>query len=205
MVYILKSVFFWYIIKNHPHPKFQWLCPLLTCSCLQSSASRDLLEIRVPEIFKRSRALRHQRPNRILRRSIYNSYACFVQTVDNKSCLHIDIRPGQQAVCRCVWEEIPSHQHFSSSCCNLARVSLLFFPLFFHLSPALWLLFLGFPQVFISRSEKAASKYIAFSSEVTVFLYVCLSACLSSPLNRCSQVWEGCRKELVRGSSTLDG
>lgn len=176
MVYILKSVFFWYIIKNHPHPKFQWLCPLLTCSCLQSSASRDLLEIRVPEIFKRSRALRHQRPNRILRRSIHNSNACFVQTVDNKSCLHIDIRPGQQAVCRCVWEEIPSHQHFSSSCCNLARVSLLFFPLFFHLSPALWLLFLGFPQVFISWSEKPASKLHLVQKSQSSFTFAFLLA-----------------------------
>lgn len=130
--------------KEPAPPEISVTVLLLSCSCLWSSASRDLLEIRV--IFKRSRALRDQRPNRILKWSDYNSYVCFVQTLDNKSCLHIAIHPGQQAVCRYVWEEIPSHQDFSSSCWNLARVSLLFFPLFFHLTSALWLLSLGFPQ-----------------------------------------------------------
>lgn len=190
--------------KEPAPPEISVTVLLLSCSCLWSSASRDLLEIRV--IFKRSRALRDQRPNRILKWSDYNSYVCFVQTLDNKSCLHIAIHPGQQAVCRYVWEEIPSHPDFSSSCWNLAGVSLLFFlPIVLPSLTCALVAFPWLPPVFISWSEKAASKYIAFSSEVTVFLYVCLSAFLSSPLNRCSQVGEDCRKELFRGSSTLDG
>lgn len=132
--------------NNHTHPNFSDSVLLLTCGCLRSSASRDLLEIRVSEIFKRSRALRDLRPNRILRWLVYNSCVCFVPTLDSKSGLHIAICPGQQAVCRYVWAEIPSHQLFSSSCWNLARVSLFFFPLLFRLSPALWLLSLRFPQ-----------------------------------------------------------
>lgn len=99
--------------KGPAPPEISVTVLLLTCSCLWRSASRDLLAIRVSEIFKRSRALRDQRPNRILRWSIYNSYVCFVQTLNNKSCLHIAIRPGQQAVCRYVWEEIQSSCKFA--------------------------------------------------------------------------------------------
>lgn len=129
------------IYNNRTHPNFNDSVLLLSCGCLPSSAPRDFLEIRVSEIFKRSRALRDLRPKRILRWLVYNSCVCFVLTLDSKSCLHIAICPGQQAVCRYVWQKFPP---IGSS---LPHVEIFaFLPLLFHLSPALWLLSLGFPQ-----------------------------------------------------------